>query len=582
MCKQELIDRLLEYKKNNPKTFAKVINDVQLKQDLLAFPEFSDLPIEQKAAALIIGYLPSCECGNPVEYSGKKKNGVRGTPYGGWADFCSRLCMQKSKSTIEKRKQTNIERHGAPTWAESKKGREVLSEPWSDEKKAKYNASMQATCMTRYNVPHHTMTQWYLDKRNATTLKQTGGKYYNHFQDVARVKAGNLKVYGYDSWAKTPQGRKFHSENNAMKRYDIKLKSRLARMSNRYDKTLLNILISEDKNKFQEYIHNIANPNNLSFRQQIANHLNVSTTYLNALFRKYDMSNEYLSLGTSTSYAEYEICEFLTSIGLSVKSKDRTILEGQEIDLLIESKKLGIEYNGIRYHSENYGGKDKYYHLDKTNLAESKGYQLLHILENEWLDTQKREIWKSIIKAKCGLITDKVYARKCRLSEIDPNVAKSFLNQNHLAGFIGASKHIGLFYNDELVSVLSYGKSRFSKGETEIYRFASKLNMIVVGGLSKMLSVVEGENLVSFADRRFSTINSVYSKIFNNVTIIGPNWYGFDCGTYNLKHRLNFTKQKLKELLGDKYDETKSAVDNMFNNKMDRIFDCGNFKYSFK
>ena len=584
MNTNDLTDRLIAYKYDNPHTFAKNITDDSLRNDLLTFPVFAELPIAQKASAIILGFVPKCECGAPVKYMGKIKDGIYGTPFGGWHEFCSRLCMQKSPSTIEKRKQTNIERFGTASWAQSVEGKTKLSEKWSDERKKNYNEAMTATCLKRFGATHHTKTQAYINTRNATVLMQTDGKYYNHFQDVSKIKESNNRKYKKDYWTMTDEGRKSCSINNAMKNAEIALKSRLIRMSsqNRYDQILLDILIKKDKIAFKQYVNSLATTNGFAFRQQIAKHLDISTTYLNALFRKFDMSNEYLTLGKSTSYAEHTVFEFLDSIGLQVKRKDKTILEGLEIDLLIESHKLGIEYDGIRYHSENYGGKDKYYHVDKTNLAESKGYQLLHIFENEWQDLQKRKIWKSIIKAKCGLLTSRIYARKCVMQKIEPTEAKRFLNDNHLAGFIGATTHVGLFHNDELVSVISYGKSRFSKNETEIYRFASKLETIVVGGLSKLLSSIKEDNLVTFADRRFSTIGAAYSKQFDTVDIIDPGWYGFDCGSYALQHRLNFTKQKLKVLLGEAYDETKTAIENMFNNNMDRIFDCGHFKYSLR
>lgn len=68
--------------------------------------------------------------------------------------------------------------------------------------------------------------------------------------------------------------------------------------------------------------------------------------------------------------------------------------------------------------------------------------------------------------------------------------------------------------------------------------------------------------------------------IFSKIEVTDPSWYGFDLGSYELKHRLNFTKQKMKEELGLDYDDSKTVIENMFANQMDRIFDCGNWKFS--
>ena len=53
----------------------------------------------------------------------------------------------------------------------------------------------------------------------------------------------------------------------------------------------------------------------------------------------------------------------------------------KDIDIYIPSLKLGIEVNGDYWHSQK--RKDKGYHLNKTNLCESKGIRLIHIWESE-------------------------------------------------------------------------------------------------------------------------------------------------------------------------------------------------------
>ena len=63
---------------------------------------------------------------------------------------------------------------------------------------------------------------------------------------------------------------------------------------------------------------------------------------------------------------------------------NRQILIGKEIDMLCPDYKIGIEFNGNKWHTEFFGKKDRYYHLEKTIKCNEKGYGLIHIFEDEW------------------------------------------------------------------------------------------------------------------------------------------------------------------------------------------------------
>jgi hypothetical protein len=574
-----LKERLIYYRVLNPNVRNKIILDINLKQDLMSYPNYDDLPINEKAAAIILGYIPKCECGNSVKYQGKIKSGINSTPFGGWLEFCSTTCARSSSKTIARRKATNLQRFGVESWAQSTKAKETSSLLWSDKKKDDYNKKRIETSLLKYGVDHYSKTEQYLQKRTNTVLTQTGGKFTNYFQNTDKIIQANNQKYGVDYYTQTVEGKKRLSNNNAMKDPEIALKSLLTKRSKLFSTDFYNVLIQNDMEVFKSFIHQIVSYNSYSHRHQIAKHLSISYSYLNNLMRKNGMNNDYLTIGTSISYKEQAVFEFVSELGVSIKRSDRTILNGKEIDILVESHKLGIEFDGIYYHSVFTGGKDKLYHVNKTNLAEDKGYQLLHIFENEWDDPIKKDIWKSIIKSKLGLITRKIFARKCIIKEISSKESRVFFDNNHLSGFVGASNHVGLFYNDELVSAISYGQSRFDKTEIELYRFASLLDTQVVGGLGKLLKQIPSDNLISFADRRISGIDSVYSKFFKHRKILPASWWGFKSGTSELNHRLSYTKSKVTKILDNKYDNNISCIDNMFNNGYDIIYDCGNYKF---
>lgn len=570
---------LINYKENHPND--KTIKDVAI-HDLLNKVNL-DLPIKQKICAILLDYTepPKCYCGNELKWSSKRKeHHLHGTAYGGWLEFCSRECMQKSPSIIEKRRATNLIRYGTISWAQSTEAQEILTQKWSDEKKHQFREKTKQTNLLKRGVEHHSQTQEYLNKRTATTLKQTNGQYTNHFQDIEKIKKKCLEKYNVDHYNKTDQGKKKLSENNAMRDDNIKRKSRINRMMlSSKDKILSSLLIENNTKEIKEYFANIMTENGFCFRQQLAYHLNISYSHLNAIMRVHDMRDAYLNYGKGKSYKEANVYEFVKSLGVNVYNSDRTLLGGQEIDIICPDHKLGIEFNGMKWHSV-LGGKDKDFHLNKTQIMESKGYQLLHIFESEWDNPIKQEIWKSIIKSKLGILANRIYARKCNLIELEPNVAKTFFNENHLSGHVPARHYCGLEYNGNLFSAISYGPSRFSRNETELHRFVCLKDHHIIGALGKFISHINDPKLVTFADRRIAGAHNAYDHFFSKKTQLSPSWWGMEVGVYLPTHRLSFTKEKMVKLLGPNYNYEKTVLDNMFNNGYDIIYDCGNWKYS--
>ena len=74
--------------------------------------------------------------------------------------------------------------------------------------------------------------------------------------------------------------------------------------------------------------------------------------------------------GGGTSKSENEIYSYVCSLvgKENVIKKDRQILGKYELDIYVPSKKIAIEYDGLYWHSEE-NGKDKFYHLNKTEMC---------------------------------------------------------------------------------------------------------------------------------------------------------------------------------------------------------------------
>lgn len=274
---------------------------------------------------------------------------------------------------------------------------------------------------------------------------------------------------------------------------------------------------------------------------------------------------------------EAEIIEFIKSIyDGEVIHNDREVLNGKELDIFIPELNFAIEYNGIMWHSDGLGfpknlnTKDSL--LEKTNQCEDKNIHLFHILDTEW-DTIKKQIWFSKIAIKLGKVKRKIFARKCEIRQVSTEREKEFLFKNHLQSYTPSSEAIGLFFEDELVCLATFGQSRFKEGETELIRFASLKNCIVVGGFSKL---TKEKTFISYGNRRWTYKENVYGKTLQLESISPPNFFYYKNKLFS---RMSYQKHMLSEKL-DKYDENMTAKENMLMNGFRIFYDSGNYKYS--
>lgn len=247
------------------------------------------------------------------------------------------------------------------------------------------------------------------------------------------------------------------------------------------------------------------------------------------------------------SKAEGEIVEFLKERGLKVEQQNTTLIKPYHLDIIIPDNKLAIEYHGLIWHSELFNS-DKHKHLKKRELCEKQGMQLLQFWDYEWLE--KQEIVKSVILSKLGIYNTRIYARKCKLREVQLKDACSFLNMNHLMGEYRTAKYIGLYYQDMLVAIMGYKKH---KDGVDISRYSTLINTQIIGGLTKMLKYVErateGVKYIQyFVDLRYGSSKTMESLGFEQRNITLGMWWTDKKVLYNrLYCRANMDKRKLKQ-----------------------------------
>jgi hypothetical protein len=187
------------------------------------------------------------------------------------------------------------------------------------------------------------------------------------------------------------------------------------------------------------------------------------------------------------SYQEEIIIDFLTENNISFVTNHKKILpSGKELDFYLPEHNLAIEINGIYWHSEISGGKDRNYHYDKWKECDVLGITLLSIQEDEF--AEKTNFWLNKILYMTGKLSlKKIHARKCEIREL--NNVSDFLETHHLQGFCSSSYKLGLFYENILVSVMTFSKPRDNKiGVIDLSRFCNHSDYLVSGGASKLLS----------------------------------------------------------------------------------------------
>ena len=229
----------------------------------------------------------------------------------------------------------------------------------------------------------------------------------------------------------------------------------------------------------------------------------------------------------------------------------------KEIDIYIPNYNFGIEINGNYWHSNLYLKNN--YHQEKSLLIKEKNIFLIHIFEYEW--ENKQEIIKSLIKSKLGIFIKRIYARKCVIKELDYKTYAQFCNENHLQGECGAKVKLGLFYENELVQIMSFGSPRFTdKYEWEIIRECSKLGYYILGGKEKLwkyfLNKYNPKSCISYCDFSKFTGNSYLKLGFKKERLNSPGFVWWD-------QKLNITYLRTPS----KHQE--------FKNKYLKIYDAG-------
>jgi hypothetical protein len=495
----------------------------------------------------------------------------------------------KMPATLEKMKQTNLERYGAEFASQTEPVKEkmkqtclstygTVSSLLNDEVKEK----TKQTNLRNLGVEFPMQSEEVKAKREETNLERFGMPHASQSEEVKnKIIESNLAIYGVEYTSQVEEIKK-RIQDTLLKRYGFRFPLQNKEFNNKKKKTNKKRYGAEEifqsehfKEKSKETCLEIYGTEYAGQSPQVIEKV-VKTN-----MERYGVPAACM-LAENRIYGktQNEIKDWLNSFGYAFET-NRSILGGREIDLYDDELKIGFEYCGLYWHNELSGdSKTRKYHWSKYKKCESKGVRLITIFEDEWVkrNSQCRNFIKSILNKN----NIKIFGRKCEIRQIEKLEFQTFCDLYHIQGANNlAIVCFGLFFNNELIGGISLGKHHRNGQELILDRLCFKDDISVMGGSSKLFSACvkwakeNGFNSIgSWSDNRWSAGN-VYRKLGFDLIDDGKPDYSYVDITKKCKRR---SKQSQRKPKGELRTEREICLEK----GLVRIWDCGKKKWVFK
>lgn len=274
-----------------------------------------------------------------------------------------------SEQAIEKKKETCIEKYGVDSYSKTEE----------------FKNKVKTTCIEKYGTENPMSVKEFQDKAKNTCLERYGDKNYNNRESARKTC---MEKYGVESNIQRPEILEKMKDSMHKRNYEKLLNNKYAIPLFSYD----DFLHKNDKTIFKWKCLKCGT----EFEARID--WNFYCKYIKCVARCPTCFPEL----HGESYQEREFYNFLSSITeYKVLQRQKVLIDNRkgrknkEIDCYIPELKLGFEYNGIRFHSQEFGCEiDR--HLNKTLLAEKQGIKLIHINSLDWRNDMDRI--KTLIK----------------------------------------------------------------------------------------------------------------------------------------------------------------------------------------
>lgn len=518
-----------------------------------------DLPFKEKVFLTLNNFneIPKCKndnCNNKVKY----KNSTIG-----YLNYCSNKCISSDENIKKSKQEKSFSKYGTKTPAESTEIKQKIIK----------------TNLEKYGSNSPMCLESIQEKSKQTLLQNWGVDNPNKSEELSIKRIESFKLSDFKENFKKSSIEKYGVEHHWM-------------VKEIHDKSI-DAFYSDYKSRIIDKI----DKNNYTFNGFNKN----ITTYLKFFCKKCNNNFEILTyqfyyrvssgisvctncfpISESSSIKQIDIYNFIKeNYNGEIITNTKDYINPYEIDIYLPELKLGFEFNGLYWHSEKF--KKEEYHLIKKQKAEDNNINLFTIWEDDWVI--KKDICKSYILNKLGL-TNKIGARKCIIKEVNYNISKNFLDRNHFQGDCKSSIRIGLYYNNELVNLMTFSKLRLplgGKNQEHVYeltRYCNILDTNIVGGASKLLNYFIKKwkpiRIETYSDNLISNGN-MYEKLgFTYLHTSKPGyWYVID---KKREHRFNWRKSKLVKM---GFDINKTEEEIMLELGYYRVYNGGNKKWIF-
>lgn len=557
----------------------------------------------------------------------------------------------QNKEIFDKIKKTNLERYGVEYGSQTKHAHEHYTQTMMEKygvenvfQSPELRGKIHDTLVERYGVDNAMKSEKVKEERRRSTLAKTG--YQHHWEDpeIRRKSQKTLNEnYGVDypiqypdiqkNMKQTIQSRygvdnpmqcpaiKEKAEETTLSRYGYRSILSSPEMRKKIQQTMferygvLNYAessdythhVMKDPSKFEEFVKFDNDPKsyiteNYNYKPSLSELSKDLGVGVEAISLRVSRCNCKELVGYVYSTLELEVYQFLTTIldPNEIIQNTKQIIKPYELDIFIPKYNFAIECNPASTHNSTVdtwdSSKDPLpytYHKMKTDLCEEKGIFLFHIFGYDWL--WHKDVIQSMILNVLRKSSNKIYARQCVVKTVKSNDASSFLTANHRQGPAGSSVKLGLYYKDELVSLMTFSKMRNTIGTGsedlsdcyELVRFCSKLNTSVVGGASKLFKhfilAYNPQRVRSFSDRAH-TRGNLYSNLgFKEVRRSDPGYVWVNLYNDKPYHRYNAQKQNIREFLkDDSIDLSRTERDIMASHNFVQVFDSGTITWEWK
>ena len=498
----------------------------------------------------------------------------------------------KLQSSIEKSKQTKLERYGDPFYYDKEKQKQTKLERYGNEKYVNVE-KRKKTNLERYGVENIFSNEKIREKIKLTNLERYGVETPMSNTEIKR-KTVNTQKERYGGCF-NPEKRKqtklerykdpFYTNPDKIKqtlisKYGKNYKDIIHKKS--VDSKKQNIINKKEfligYNDIGEWICKCPHQEcNYCEEKRFVIH---RQNYYNRLYNNIETCTKLLPIDdyrSKNTSIEIFIKQLLDRYNIQYKSNVRNIISPKEIDIYIPKKNIAIECNGIYWHCDM--NKEKEYHYNKFIKCQEKGIQLISVWEDQLVGNSEKV--ESIILSKLGIYKERIYARNCIVKEVPSKECNSFLEKHHLQGKTNSSIRLGLYYSNELVSVMTFGKGRKcmnSKTGYELYRYCCKEGLQVIGGASRLfkyfLKEYNPESIESFSSNDISNGNLYKQLGFKKVSDSIGYWYVDN--EMKRHHRYKFTKHLL---IKEGFDKNKTEFEIMNERGFYRIYDSGQTKW---